>query len=211
MPVVTSTQPSSGWWYGVRGHAIGWPRPSTVTYSVVMNLSKTAQTSGGSVAVIRRGNLLLIARLAGQDHAGRLARSDDLRFHGLDVAASRERKELGGGGERRQLLEVLDRGKHEQDVSLAVRVERRLRREPAEVDALAAVHARLGLRRRLREEEVGVEADLDHGRCDPARELDQPIGVDALDRGLLGELAHSRRAMRLVAFALVGVHGAARE
>ena len=82
---------------------------------------------------------------------------------------------------------------------------------PARVDHLAAVDASLGAGRHRGEEEPGVEADLDLGRGDPARERDERRGVAELDAGLLAHLAHRGAAQRRVAVAVVGVNGAARE
>src|SRR3954451_8975860 len=173
-----------------------------------MKRSKTSQTSAGSVLVNLR---LIVTGLAGQQHPGGLAGNDDLGLHWHDVAAARVVEQRGGALERRELLEVLDRGEDEQDLAARVGVERSLRGEPAEIDALAAVDRRLGALGSKSEEEVRVEAGLDLRGCDPARELDERGGVDALDRGLFGELADRRRAVGLVALALVRVDRAAGE
>ena len=53
---------------------------------------------------------------------------------------------------------MLDRGEHEQDPPVAVGLERRRGREPAELDALLAVDPRLLAGGQRGEEEVGVEA-----------------------------------------------------
>src|SRR4051794_24679839 len=99
---------------------MGWPRRSTVTYSVVMNRSKTSRSSPGSVAVMA-GNLLLVARVARQEHARGLARHHHSRLHRHHLAPARELKQGVRGVKARQLLEVLDRREDEQDVAVRVR------------------------------------------------------------------------------------------
>ena len=61
-------------------------------------------------------------------------------------------------------------GKTSSSSSRAPRVERVLRRDPARVDDLVVVDPHLRARGRARDEEPGVEADLDLRRGDPARE-----------------------------------------
>ena len=136
---------------------------------------------GRPAATVLRAAHVLVARLAGQQDARRLARHDDPRLHGHDLAAAGVLEQRVGGGERRELLEVLDRREDEQDLAALVGVERALRREPAEVDALRAVDRGLRAVGRGREEEVRVEADLHLGRGDPARELHERRRVDARD------------------------------
>ena len=93
-----------------------------------------------------------------------------------------------------------------------MRVERAVRREPAEVDELLAVDDALAAVGQRGEEEVGVEADRHLGRRDPARELHELArGRRRAIAGLLGELAHGRRAVGVVALALVRVDRAAGE
>src|SRR5256885_11107699 len=85
--------PSSRRWYGVTGHVIGWPRRSTVVYSVVMKRSKTAWTSSGSDAVIA-------PRVYGRPAAGsarsaaRPSPHSGSRAPGLGLLRAKPRREL---------------------------------------------------------------------------------------------------------------------
>ncbi len=107
-----------------------------------------------------------------------------------------------------ELFEVLDRGEDEHELAFAVCLQRCLGREPAEVDHLLAVDLRLLAGGQRGEEEVRVEADLHLRRRDPARELDERVGVFELDRCLLAQLADRGGAMGAIAVALVGIDGA---
>ena len=92
-----------------------------------------------------------------------------------------------------------------------VGVQRAVRREPAEVDALLAVDLRLLTLRQQREEEVRVEADLHLRGGDPAREPHELVEVAEHDAGLLVQLAHRGSTVGLVAVALARVDGAPRK
>src|SRR5690349_3527786 len=87
-----------------------------------------------------------IAGLAGEDDLRQVPLHQDLGHHGLHGARPRalqgvlDRVELG------QLLEVLDGGEDEAEVPVAVGGKRVGRAQPAEVDALLAVAARLDAR-----------------------------------------------------------------
>ena len=103
---------------------------------------------------------------------GRPPLDDDAGLDRLHGAPAGVGQHLGGGGEG-DLLEVLDGGEDQQDVPCAVCVERPGGGEPAELDALLAVHARRLPGRAEGEEEVGVEAGAHRGGGDPAGELDE--------------------------------------
>src|SRR3954464_364510 len=109
---------------------MGWPRRSTVTYSVVMNRSNTSRSSPGSVAVMA-GNLLLVARVARQEYARGLARHHHSRLHRHRLAPGRDLKYGFRGIKARQRLEVLDRREDEQDGPARVRGQGTRRGEPA--------------------------------------------------------------------------------
>src|SRR5919201_3541211 len=111
-----------------------------------------------------------IAGLAGQDDLRHVPLHQDARHHGPHVAGAGGLQGVRDRVELRQLLQVLDRGEDEAEVALAIGGERVGRAQPAEVDALLAIAARLRTRGRLRDVEVGVEADLRLLRRDPARE-----------------------------------------
>src|SRR5207248_8869622 len=111
-----------------------------------------------------------------------------------------------------ELLEVLDRGKDEEDLAPAMGVERRLRLEPGGVHRLRSVRTWLGARGDRGEEEARVEADAHLRRCYPARERDQGRRIVQRDVRLLGQLAQRRGPVGGVALArLAGVHRPARE
>src|SRR5438874_1817618 len=143
--------PSSGRWYGVTGHVIGWPRRSTVVYSVVMKRSKTAWTSPGSDAVIA-------ARVYGRPAAGS-ARSAarppphaDVLAPGPALLCHESPRELVVRGDRqRDRVPAL----HEHLVEQAAVLEPDVREQPAvAVPRLAShlvAHARAGPQHRLRE------------------------------------------------------------
>src|SRR3954466_10357341 len=110
------------------------------------------------------------AWLAGEQHARPTVRDDDARLHRGHFPPARGLGRCRDTWEGRELLEVLDRRKDELQPLLGELVERVLRADPAEVDALRAVNPRLGAKRSLDNEEPGVEARLHLGRSDPARE-----------------------------------------
>ncbi len=111
----------------------------------------------------------------------------------------------------RELLKVFDCRKDERQLFAPVSVERALRGVPDEVNDLAAVNDWADVRRGGGEEEVGVEADLNDCRSDPARKLDELGRRDAADRCLFLKFAYSRQPVGLIALSFVGVHGAAGE
>src|SRR5437588_306297 len=138
-----------------------------------------------------------------------LALEDPARLDRSDVALRRMGQQRVHRVELAELLEMLDRGEDELDVTRSVGVERLLWREPAEVHALATVDPRLLSRWQRCEEEVRVEADLHLRRRDPARELHQAAGVLERDRRLLTQLSYGCRAVGVVSVSLAGVDGAA--
>ncbi len=74
---------------------------------------------------------VVVAGLAGQQHARDLALDQHARLDRQHVSARRIRDQRVRAVERRELLEVLDRREDERQVAGAVGVERALRREPA--------------------------------------------------------------------------------
>src|SRR5262249_42578635 len=110
----------------------------------------------GPVTVTVRPSVA-IARLARQhDLGGLLAVVDpDARHHGLDLAAAGRLEGVLHRLELGELLQVLDRWEDELELAAAVGVERVRRAQPAQVDALLSVAARIGVLRCLGNEEVG--------------------------------------------------------
>src|SRR5437763_5138954 len=148
-----------------------------------------------------------ISGLARQDDLGGVLLDDDARHHRLHVAAARRLERMPDRLELGQLLEVLDGGEDEAELTAAIGVKSVDRPHPAQVHALLAVAARLRSGRRLGDEEVGVEADLRLLRRDPARERDEGLGVRERQAGLLLELAPAR----LGGAAVLAVHRSAGE
>ena len=101
-----------------------------------------------------------------------------------------------------ELIEVLDGREDEEQFAGAVRVERAARLVSTSIDDLSAVDVRSGVRRRGGQVEPGVEADLDLGRRDPARERDEPARILGENPGLLRELPQGRRLERRLSLAL---------
>jgi hypothetical protein len=113
---------------------------------------------------------VLVALLARQDDAGGLPLEQHARLDREDLAPAGMGEQLVGGRENRQLLEVLDRREDQEQLRALAGRESRGGRVPAGVDDLAAVGSRLRAGRCRRQIEPRVEADLDLGRRDPARE-----------------------------------------
>src|SRR5919204_6541967 len=90
--------------YGVTGQTMGCPRRSIVTYSVVIDRSKTSSSRSGRAAVIAvYGTSALVAGLARQHHARHLPGHDDARLDGHDLAPAGVGQGLVG---RREPLEL---------------------------------------------------------------------------------------------------------
>src|SRR3954453_5266445 len=98
---------SPGRQYGVTGHVIGCPFASIVVYSVVTKRAKTCWTSGGGGGV-RPWNLPggagagsggVVARPAGQQDPGGLARDQDAWLDRDDFAPARVVEQRVGGVE----------------------------------------------------------------------------------------------------------------
>src|SRR5215218_8269962 len=138
---------------------------------------------------------VVVAVLAREDHLRDAAIDEHTRLDRQHAARTRRLERVGDRTEARELLEVLDRREDEHQLVVAVKVERLLGAQPAPADALAAVDGRVGVLRRLRDEEVGVEADLHLPRRDPAREAHQLMAIGELDAGLLLELADGGRRL----------------
>src|SRR4051812_340977 len=155
-----------------------------------------------------RDGRVVVARLARQQHPRDAALVEhDTRLDRLDAA-------LAGGLEHvfdrlvhPKLLQVADRREHEQQLVALVSVERVLRPQPAQIDALLAVAPRVGPFGSTRHEEPRVETDLHLRGCDPARPRDQGRGVLEHEPGLLLGLTHGGCGC----IAVTLVHGAARE
>ena len=68
---------------------------------------------------------------------------DHLRFDGYYLSPARVGEQRVAGGECAELLQMLDRREDQHDLTGLMGVERRLGREPAELDALLAIDLRL--------------------------------------------------------------------
>src|SRR5260221_14562977 len=100
-----------------------------------MKRLKTDWTCGGSEAVTAP-RLLVVSGLAGQQHACLLARHHDAWHDRPDLAAACVLEQRVGGVEARELLEVLDRWEHQQELAVGRGLERPRRRVPPRVDHL---------------------------------------------------------------------------
>src|SRR5919198_468233 len=207
---------TSPWWYWV------FLQPASAGSNGLRAIPRTRATSRerssaetsaiprspvGPVTVTVSPSAILVARLARQDDLCRLLLEHDPRHDGPHLPVPRGLERRPDGVELGELLEMLDGGEDQLEVALAMGLERLGRPKPAQVDALLAVAHRIGARRRLDHEEVGVEADLRLLRRDPAREGHERAAVWERQSGLLFQLAPAglrRSAVR-------GVHGPARE
>ena len=107
-----------------RGHARD--RRAAAAAGIAPGAYDPLGVAGGGVRKTqsRGGRSRSVPGLAGEQHARDLAIEDDVRLDRLHGAPARVLQQLRGGGERGELLEVLDRREHQQDLAGAMRLER---------------------------------------------------------------------------------------